>query len=258
MTGKGTMSKLRPETTGRAWPTLSRAPIVEGLIDVRVTRTPGLTMDALMSFADDMADEFPSRGERRRWMGQVELSPTKNATISTTTDEPDGVVLRSADEKWVAQFQLEGFTLSRLAPYTSWDELRSRAAALWTRYSELNKSAQIVRVATRFINAVQLPKDRPLEETFLTSFTMPDTLPRSVAGYLLRVVVPFEDIEAITIITISLDPNSEHCLFDIDAFADRPQGLPEAEMWKQLEALRHAKNRVFFGSLTPTALESFR
>jgi hypothetical protein len=55
----GTLKQI--ESTMNNWPTLSNAPIVEGLIDIRVEPSADVTIDALKAACDELAAEFPSR-----------------------------------------------------------------------------------------------------------------------------------------------------------------------------------------------------
>lgn len=240
------------------WPNLTRAPIVEGLIDIQVERSEVVNLPVLKSACDELAEEFPSRQERRMWMGQINLSPSTAPSLLTTVDEPDGVILRSADDKWVAQFRLDGFTISRLQPYGTWADLKSKATELWARYRSAAQPLKIVRVASRFINRIPLPPGTSFEHTFSTTFSLAPGLPQTVAGFLLRVVIPFESEQAIAIITQSLEGNGADCTFDLDAFAERSAGFTEEEAWSKLDILREVKNRLFFESLTPEALEKFK
>lgn len=240
------------------WPRLSKAPIVEGLIDIRVERSAGATLAALKAACDELAAEFPSRQEQRMLVTQVNVSPEAGASTQTTDDAPYGVIMRSIDEKWVVQFRLDGFTVSRLQPYDTWDELKGKAMTLWAKYSEAAKPTKVVRVASRFINRVQMPIGESFEKTFLTNFVIGPTLPQAVAGYLLRVVIPFEEYHAMAIVTQSLEGNSTDCILDLDAFSEQPQGIAEVEMWRRLDCLREVKDRLFFGSFTEAALGRFK
>jgi len=239
------------------WPRLSNAPIVEGLIDIRVERSTGVSVERLQVAGDELAAEFPSRQELRNWMGQINLSDAV-PSIAQAVNEPGGFILRSADEKWVAQFRLDGFTLSRLAPYGSWDELKGKAHELWAKYSAAATPARVLRVASRFINRIQMPLGESFETIFSTNFVIAPKLPQAVSGYLLRLVIPFDEQEAVAILTQSLDANSNECIFDLDAFSWKPAGISEAEMWNKLDDLRDVKNRLFFGSLTDAAVERFK
>lgn len=240
------------------WPNLPRAPIVEGLIDLRVERLQIAALDILKGCADELAADFPAREELRHFMGQFSFSPEGASSFAAQSPAPMGLILRSADGKWVAQFRLDGFTLSRLEPYTSWDELTKRAKDLWSKYAAATQPQKIVRVAARFINRIPLPQGESFDKTFITTFNVAATLPQAVAGFLLRVVIPFESEAAMAIVTQALPENSQDCIFDLDAFAMPPGGFSESEAWSKLEQLRSVKNRLFFRSLTQDALGKFQ
>lgn len=239
------------------WPHLTKAPVVEGLIDIRVERAPAVTLDALKAASDELAADFPSREEMRTFTGQFSISAESGPSFSAQAPTPIGLMLRSADQKWVAQFRLDGFTLSRLQPYTSWEDLKTRAIELWDKYRTDSQPQKIVRVATRFINRIPLPLGESFEKTFTTTFSVAASLPQAVAGFLLRVVIPFENEQSLAIVTQALPQNNQDCTFDLDAFAESPNGISESDAWTKLEQLRGVKNRLFFESLTPQALESF-
>ncbi|MGE3171797.1 MAG: TIGR04255 family protein [Planctomycetota bacterium] len=240
------------------WPRLSKAPIVEGLIDIRVEPSASASGTALKAAADELAAEFPSRSELHAFVAQFQIAPTPPAPALTTADTPQGFILRSLDEKWVAQFRVDGFTVSRLHPYSDWEELKTKTAALWSRYLAAAKPAKVVRIACRYINRVPLPVGESFDKTFLTSFAVGPSLPQSVAGYLLRVALPFEEQNALAILTQSLEGNATDCILDIDVFSENPQGIDQASLWDKLGNLRDIKNRIFFGSFTEAALERFK
>ena len=74
----------------------------------------------------------------------------------------------------------------------------------------------------------------------------------------IRVVIPFEEQDAIAIVTQALEGNGHECILDLDTFSDQPQGIAENEMWGKLDQLREVKNRLCFGSFTEAALERFK
>lgn len=240
------------------WPSLSKPPIVEGLIDIKVERSAAATFEALKAACDELAAEFPSRHDLRRFGIEFEFSLDAGASSKAMDDGPDGIRMHSVDGKWVVQFRLDGFTLSRLPPYGTWGELKDKATELWAKYSETVKPTKVVRIASRFVNRVPLPIGEAFEKTFLTNFVIGPSLPQSVAGYLLRVVIPFEEHGAIAIVTQSLEGNSTDCIFDLDTFSVHPEGVDDTEIWSRLDRLRDVKNRLFFGSFTDAALERFK
>ena len=239
------------------WPSLALAPIVEGMIDLRVERSPEATIEAMKVACDELAGSFPSRRERRSLTAQLTLS-LESPSAAAQFGEPDGLMLRSADEKDVVQFRLDGFTYSRLRPYTSWEDLKAKAESLWAKYRDVARPQKITRVGVRFINRIPVTPGETLDHTFTTTFTVASSLPQAVAGFLVRIAIPFEQEQAMAIINQTMDADGTHCIFDIDAFEERAEGFTEAEAWDKLVMLRNVKNRVFFGSLTQPAWENFK
>ena len=71
---------------------------------------------------------------------------------------------RYKTETEIAQFRVDGFTFSKIAPYTTWGEVSSEALRLWKVYVEVAKPRQVSRVAVRYINRMRLPNVKDLGE----------------------------------------------------------------------------------------------
>ena len=75
-----------------------------------------------------------------------------------------------------------------------------------------------------------------------------------------RLVLP--DPPATIVVTQAFDqmtPSILPLILDIDVFVEGKSFAADGdEVWEQLDQLRDFKNRIFFGSLTPKALELFR
>jgi uncharacterized protein (TIGR04255 family) len=117
---------------------------------------------------------------------------------------------------------------------------------------------KVTRIASRYINRIVIAPGDSFDKTFLTTFMIGPDLPQLVAGFLLRMVIPFDDEGAAAIVTQSLDGSGTGCVLDLDTFSERIEGIPREEIWARLDQLREVKNRLFFGSLTPEALEKFK
>ncbi len=238
------------------WPSLPRAPVAEGLIDIRIERSGTEDFEQLRAFSDSLAREFPAREEIKQFSGQFAFSSEGIPTVERGAAGPLGFLVRSADRGWAAQFRMDGCTVSRLSPYTSWADLVGEAKRLWGLFRDATGPAKVTRLAVRFINSIVLPVGEDLDQTFRTTFQVAPELPQAVAGFFLRFVLPFSDSEAMAIITQSLHENSTECTFDIDAFTLVP-GTTETELWDRVEVLRAIKNQLFFKSLTDKAIRRF-
>lgn len=170
------------------------------------------------------------------------------------------VRLHSEDEKYVAQVRVKGFTLSRLAPYKTWPSLVGEAKRLWSIYLERVEPVRVDRVATRFINNLQLPLG-PVEsfQTYLRKFAdVPDEAPQALTSFFQRFQLVDAESRASVNLTLALESAPPSGLvpviLDIDAFAFKDMEPQSEEIWDIIEGLRNLKNRCFFGSLTERAI----
>ncbi len=192
---------------------------------------------------------------------QVSFAPDAQATSHAVT-RGLGYRYQSSDDKWVVQFRLDGMTVSRLAPYTTWEELFAEAQRMWGVYSHVALPEGVSRVATRFINNLRLPmRDGDPFEAFLTAAPqVPSGLPQSLMAFLQRVVVYSADLEASAIITQYWQPGADTAservpvILDIDAYREASFPSDGSEIWDYLTRLRTFKNQVFFESLTDKAV----
>lgn len=243
------------------WPHLSRAPITEALIDIRVELPTGSTVDRLAPFADAVRAEYPKKRERKEWHSQLVFPADAAMTVKSGSHEVVGHMFYSADGLQVVQARLDGFTFSRLKPYEDWEHLVGEAKRLWKVYRDVAKPVSITRIAVRFINRLELPL--PLgkfTDWIVNPPGIPPGLPQSVAGFMTQLHVPFTEFpKGYAIITHSVKPApppTDHVpyTFDIDAFEKARYSLDDESIWARFEELREIKNRVFFRTITQETL----
>ncbi len=244
----------------KRYPVLSKAPITEALIDIRIKVRDDLKIEQLYSIYKFISKEYPNKKERYQWEGRLEFKKGETP-ISTAAEMIDGYVFISTDEKQICQARLDGFTFNRLKPYETWECFRDEAYRLWHKYKEVT-SPEITRVALRYINKMEL--SRPIRDfsDYLTAAPIvPAGLPQGVTSFLSRVIIHEPEISAAGIITQALEqivnPNIVPIILDIDVFKQKSEGISEEDAWQILEKLRHFKNKIFFESITEKAKELF-
>jgi uncharacterized protein (TIGR04255 family) len=244
---------------------LVRAPIMEAMIDLRVHVLEGMTASLLEQALGDIDFGYHKKGPILR--GQFGFTVNTEAPLMAqpllSETSIIGVRLHSGDEKYVAQLTIEGFSLSRLAPYTSWEALIEEAKRVWQIYRTCVKATRIQRTATRFINNLSLPM-HPGDQfkKFLTGMpAMPSDYPQSISSFLQRFVVYDEPSGATAILTQALDQvttaGSLPVILDIDVFRETKFPADSPDVWDYLTDLRTLKNRFFFGALTEAAMELY-
>jgi uncharacterized protein (TIGR04255 family) len=119
-------------------------------------------------------------------------------------------------------------------------------------------------VALRYVNRIELPEPvNELGDYFLTAPVIAPPLPQKMSGLFLRLSIPDPKSGATAIVTeatATAEPGSGKIpmIFDIDVFFEGSFGVDSPDMWQKLEGLAILKNELFFGSLTPKALELFK
>jgi uncharacterized protein (TIGR04255 family) len=242
---------------------LRNAPITEALIDIRIKLRDDFDVERFHSLHDIIADQYPNKKTRQKWEGRFEFKKGVGP-ISASTETVDGYMFTSTDGKQIFQARIDGFTFNRLKPYERWEILRDEAMRLWRMYQELI-SPEIVRVALRYINKIDIPLfPVPLKDfnEYLTAAPIvPAGLPQGVSSFLTRVVIHNPEIDAAAIITQAfeqiVDPKFLPIILDIDVFKQK-EIIGEEEAWQTLEKLRDFKNKIFFESITEKAKELFQ
>ena len=238
---------------------LDNAPITEAIIDLRVKLPSEFQVKEFSRLRDVLRDRYPDFQERRLITGGFEIQAGKRVMQALEDKGIDGYVLTSTDRKQVAQFRKEGFTFSRLKPYTDWEGVLAEAKSVWKVYEAEASPELVTRIAVRYINHLSVPLSLPTPiDAFARYLTAPPntpgTLRQVVSHFLARVVV--HDIELGTTANItqalqkSPQPDQVTIILDIDVFEQKETGFDEGDIWARFEQLRDVKNRVFFDSIT--------
>jgi len=238
--------------------TYAKAPITEAIIDLVVELSEGVTLADLAKILRGRKKiQYPRRSTITKGTGQITLG---KELAAQTSQMPVGFAFISGDEKQVLQARIDGFTLSRLAPYGTWDTFRNEARVLWSEYRRVAKPERVTRAAVRYVNRLDLPLPMNDLKDYLT--TVPEIAPEIDQGlqhFFLHATIPLHDIRSTLILqeTIidSTDPAHASIVLDIDIA--RTENLPENDegLWSLFDDLRVAKNHVFEASITDKTRE---
>lgn len=231
---------------------LTRAPIIEALIDVRVQQRAPLLPEQLLLLQERLSTSYPVHEPIQKIEAKFE-SHGGRFVPSDSVEEHFGWMFKDADGVQVAQFRTDGFTFNRLRPYTSWESLFPQAMELWSLYVDILKPEQVGRLAVRFIN--RMADYDPIEAFGLSEPPkLPLALRVATREFLSRLVVLDEETEHSATVTIATDaelPKVRPALIlDVDAFATRSYDPRGNAIARTLEELRRLKNKLFFGSIT--------
>ena len=242
----------------RNYPNLSRAPIIEALIDIRVKFLEIPSTQVLDKLHDQISSDFPekkARGISKFTIGNNEGLPHVSPEIAV-----NGYVCFSSDQKKAVQFRTDGFTFSFLKTYSSCEEIKPESEKYWKLYKLTTKPISIERLAVRYINSIKIPSPiNDYSKYFKISSKLPENISGKVKQFLNMFVVSFDQgVQANVTLTSKPTevPGFEEFLFDIDVFKDvNDQAI---DMWAIFDYFKEVKNQIFFESITKETERLFR
>lgn len=241
-------------------PTLRNPPIREALIDIQFDAPLDLAKVAVA--ADSFSENYPKRQTLRHGVFELSMGQESDLTARTRESATIGYRLDNEDGSRVVQFRDRGITFSILKGYSTWDAFKQEARSVWERWNSIVGETHIVRVATRFINVLQLPASPIDFDDFLTCAPrVPSELPQVLAGFFQQITIPVAETGFAAIVTHALEPGTPSAtpvVLDIDVFQAKYYSSTDESVWAALDTAREIKNRVFFSSLTNKALELFK
>lgn len=242
---------------------LTHAPITEALIDIHVEQNEFSFAELQKAFAD-LDFGYYLKGPIAHGTFGFRLTGDGQQPETTAEAAQIGLRLHSNDEKYVAQFRVNGFTLSRLPPYEDWPSLVDETKKIWSIYKQRTGAKYVVRVATRFINNLQLPMvSGESFQKYLEKFAdVPEDVPQVLTSFFQRLQLSDISSSATVNLILALDSvplsGPVPVILDIDAFIHKNLDSEGKELWNILDDLRKLKNRCFFGTLTELALELYK
>lgn len=232
---------------------LNNAPIIEAVIDIRVNLPPAFNPEEFLSFSEHLSGEYPKNEPRRIFTGAFGIKEDKPFIEEPVIKGIQGYIYKSEDEKNIVQFRIDGFTFSRLNPYTEWQSVFSEAKRLWGLYSSKSSPELITRIAVRYINKLDIPLSMNDFKEYLTAPPeVPGSLPQGISQFLTKIVIHEEDITAniIQMLDKSIKPDHIGVILDIDVFKVKKLGFDKESVLLEFNQLRDFKNRIFFESIT--------
>jgi len=232
------------------------APITQAIINMRLELPDSSKLQNLEVIYESIKDDYPVKQYLNTAQFNVTADTLGNPGVFQSSIAQDGLFFQTEDRTRVLETKLDGFTLSQLKPYKDWESFRDEARKLWQLYSDVVKPLKITRLATRYINRIEIPESPvDFKEYLLTTPEIAPQLPQMLSEFFMRLVMPQPDEKTYAIITQTIDAIRESELitpyiFDIDVF-QLGEWQPESEeIWEVLEKLRVVKNEIFFKSIT--------
>jgi uncharacterized protein (TIGR04255 family) len=231
---------------------------VEAVIDFRVVRQEQVSAETFADLGSTIGEQYTKTGSIQSIEARFGVFHGKPLGASQTQTDI-GFRYQTATE--IAQFRVDGFTFSKIVPYTTWEEVSAEAFRLWKVYVNAAKPRQVSRIAVRYINQMQLPTVKDLGEYLTAPPQLPEPIPQTVRDFLTRVNVRDDRRNASAVIVQALerqmDPSTISLLLDIDAFREVNEELDDSGLIAVFGQLRELKNEIFFASITEKIVEKY-
>ena len=240
---------------------LPKAPIVEAVFDVRVEGADPFDASRYEPIAKAEEDRYPDQGPQFEVEVVAGFAPPGTGTVRQQSRQI-GLLLRSADGRQLVQVSERGLTLNRLAPYTSWEDLRPEVLRLWRLHQNCFPAGRCTRVAIRTINRIELDDVAGLGEVITVPPTMPAELGLRSESFLMRHEMLDEPSGLRVVVHQASTPPSptggRAILLDIDVFREAPFLDAADAVSAPFEAVHHLKNQVFERAIVPAWLKRYQ
>ena len=246
---------------------LSRAPIIEAVIEIRVALESAWDEQKIELLFKDKLPDYPIFSSQKEFKQefQINVSPEMPAKQTFSDLGLRGFRFQSEDKYHIVQFNKDAFIFSRLIPYDNWHSFVDEAFRLWQIYSALAKPFEVLRIGLRFINRIPCPIEGFELDKYLrvvpqppfdldvpfTAFLHHDTLLIPNYPYNVNVIKTIQP-------SAKPDENDFGLIIDIDVFTTQKLPTDREILRHHLEEMRWLKNKVFFGSITLNLWEDLK
>lgn len=229
----------------------SLSPITEALIDIQVQLPPEVRLDNLVQVYTEVHPDYPHHEGIFVLQGEMIAGASVQARASQSQV---GYRLFSSDKKQIIQIRLDGFSFSRLAPYDCWERFRDETSRIWRIYKTFTKPENIIRLAIRYINRLDIPL--PVSDLKLYLRTLPEVspnLPQELSGYFMQLQIPQENLATMLINQAIVPPPTKEfvsVLLDFELFLENNIPNDEVSIWETLEQMHTQINQAFEACIT--------
>lgn len=244
-----------------SWSRLNNPPVKEAVFDVRFVENSDVTVEGIKSFCDALSEEFPERNE----IYVLNVQTNMKSSQATQGRQSVGMRMANRERSFILQIRKEGFTLSKLVPYISWEEIKSVVKPLIEKLLAYFPKIQFNYLGLRYVNNFETKLEQPPTDLFQILPSFPANLPQTIDGFLIQLQIPKHEYDVRSVITFSIQPIqfSKEELFkvilDISVFKHAIFiGRDIDVIFNEFERIRDFKNEIFFNAFTKDGLSKFQ
>lgn len=241
--------------------TYNNAPIQEAVFDVRVKRVENISIEYYESLKETALLEYPNTKKKLEVSGKFKFEKNEFITQQGAPIEI-GVIFTNGNGNRKIQFRKDGYTFNQLRPYSNWEDFSEEAFKYWNIYKEEIKPSSIKRIASRFINKIDLPlKDNlNLEKYFKNIPKQPSVFKQGFDSLFLRMQGPCNTDGFTASINCNFNkPENDKLPFilDIDVFGLRDYPIDQ-KLKTEFLTIRNIKNNIFESFITDKTRNLFK
>lgn len=237
---------------------LRNAPIAEAVIDFRVIRGEQVSSETFSNLGSSIGEQYAEKTPIQSFLARFGVD---NGRVLDPSQTRTDLGWRYQAGTEIAQFRVDGFTFSKIEPYTTWPQVFEEAFKLWKVYVDAARPREITRIAVRYINRMRLPIVKSLGDYLEAPPQLPPPIPQVIREFLTRFYVVDDIRNASAVIVQALEPPMDSSLIslllDIDAFHEGALAPNDPMLPTIFGQLRQLKNEIFFASITEKTAERY-
>ena len=167
--------------------TYENPPIQEAVFDIQVDRLSIESVDQLRSFRTKLHNDFHS--DEGKPLFNVTVQIGAEGKQSQTEPKTTGYLFKTKGKQ--VQVRENSLTLNVLRPYSNWENHFSEFEGYWELFKELFQPVTVQRIATRFINRIEIPIPFKNFEDYISNMPpIPKILPQNFSSFFMQIQVP--------------------------------------------------------------------
>jgi len=244
---------------------LTKSPLREAVIDFKFNFLEEVDISKLEAAHEQIKDAYPIKEvmDVNSLMFDIKVG---NTPKFEHTQGRAGFRFLNETKDIVIQFRVDGFTFSKIKPYTSWEEVLELAKSAYTLYLQTVSVDKITRIATRYINFIEIEENEivDIKKYFHIYPSIPESIDSPFENYLMRIALRNTEINAVALINQGLvfEPQLDgkvkrSLLMDIDCYKEN-QTISTDNPWDSLIEIKTYTNEIFFSGITDFTKDKFK
>ena len=207
-----------------------------------------------------ISDTYPDKKKQINYIGKLTFKEEEQVKNDSDT-QIRGFLFSNKDNTRKVQIRIDGFTFNMLNPYAEWDVFSKEAFRLWKIYDEKLKPKNVIRIALRYINKIEIPLPiEDFQEYIINMPPIPKSLPQSYNNFFMQINVPYDNNGTNVIVTETIENLTKDTLpfiLDIDTYKTGDIKRDTEQLKKEFENLREIKNKTFEDCITDKTRKLF-